>query len=296
MLSESDLKDAVFWACEQEVSAPKPGNVNVISDGHNMVVEDFIKSAHAIAPVMAKPDLTVGERILQSIQATRRVVNCNTNLGIVLLFAPLCQAVQSCETFDELPERLQVVLNNLTVDDAIDCYQAIRLAEAGGLGKQDQQDISAVPTITLLEAMDLAKNRDQIAQQYINNFNTLWDLSLPSLTKAINSGESVEWATAFAYLKLLSKALDSLISRKQSTALATKVSERAKQFVIQIEETGNLDTHFDALSLWDKELKEKAINPGTSADLIAATLLLHRFGRLLSFNEFQYHEAFSGRH
>ncbi|MAX50766.1 MULTISPECIES: triphosphoribosyl-dephospho-CoA synthase [unclassified Methylophaga] len=296
MLSESDLKDAVFWACEQEVSAPKPGNVNVISDGHNMVVEDFIKSAHAIAPVMAKPDLTVGERILQSIQATRRVVNCNTNLGIVLLFAPLCQAVQSCETFDELPERLQVVLNNLTVDDAIDCYQAIRLAEAGGLGKQDQQDISAVPTITLLEAMDLAKNRDQIAQQYINNFNTLWDLSLPSLTKAINSGESVEWATAFAYLKLLSKALDSLISRKQSTALATKVSERAKQFVIQIEETGTVETHFDALTHWDKELKEKAINPGTSADLIAATLLLYKFKQLLSFNEFQYHEAFSGRH
>lgn len=296
MLSESDLKDAVFWACEQEVSAPKPGNVNVISDGHNMVVEDFINSAHAIAPVMAKPDLTVGERILQSIQATRRVVNCNTNLGIVLLFAPLCQAVQSCETFDELPERLQVVLNNLTVDDAIDCYQAIRLAEAGGLGKQDQQDISAVPTITLLEAMDLAKNRDQIAQQYINNFNTLWDLSLPSLTKAINSGESVEWATAFAYLKLLSKALDSLISRKQSTALATKVSERAKQFVIQIEETGTVETHFDALTHWDKELKEKAINPGTSADLIAATLLLYKFKQLLSFNEFQYHEAFSGRH
>ncbi|WP_417511792.1 triphosphoribosyl-dephospho-CoA synthase [Methylophaga sp.] len=296
MLSESDLIDAVFWACEQEVSAPKPGNVNVISDGHNMVVEDFIKSAHAIAPVMAKPDLTVGERILQSIQATRRVVNCNTNLGIVLLFAPLCQAVQSCETFDELPERLQVVLNNLTVDDAIDCYQAIRLAEAGGLGKQDQQDISAVPTITLLEAMDLAKNRDQIAQQYINNFNTLWDLTLPSLTKAINSGESVEWATAFAYLKLLSKALDSLISRKQSTALATKVSERAKQFVIQIEETGNVETHFDALTHWDKELKEKAINPGTSADLIAATLLLYKFKQLLSFNEFQYHEAFSGRH
>jgi len=296
MLSESDLKDAVFWACEQEVSAPKPGNVNVISDGHNMVVEDFIKSAHAIAPVMAKPDLTVGERILQSIQATRRVVNCNTNLGIVLLFAPLCQAVQSCETFDELPERLQVVLNNLTVDDAIDCYQAIRLAEAGGLGKQDQQDISAVPTITLLEAMDLAKNRDQIAQQYINNFNTLWDLTLPSLTKAINSGESVEWATAFAYLKLLSKALDSLISRKQSTALATKVSERAKQFVIQIEETGTVETHFDALTHWDKELKEKAINPGTSADLIAATLLLYKFKQLLSFNEFQYHEAFSGRH
>jgi triphosphoribosyl-dephospho-CoA synthase len=261
-----------------------------------MVMKDFINSAHAIAPIMAKPNLSVGVRILESIQATRCVVSCNTNLGIVLLFAPLCQAVQSCETFDELPERLQVVLNNLTVEDAINCYEAIRMAEAGGLGKQDQQDISAVPTITLLEAMDLAKNYDQIAEQYVNNFKMLWDLSLPSLTKAINSGETVEWATAFAYLKLLSKALDSLISRKQSTALATKVSERAKQFVIQIEETGNLETHFDALTHWDKELKEKAINPGTSADLIAATLLLYKFKQQLSFNEFQYHEAHSGRH
>ena len=160
MLSESAIKDAVFWACEQEVKAPKPGNVNCFSDGHNMASDDFIRSAHAIAPIMAKPGLTVGERILHSVQATREVVDCNTNLGIVLLFAPLCTAVQNSEDFSELPEVLQQVLASLTIEDARLCYQAIRMAEAGGMGKSNEQDIADEPTVTLLQAMEMAQNRD----------------------------------------------------------------------------------------------------------------------------------------
>ena len=88
MLAEKTIEACIIWACEHEVSAPKPGNVNCYSGGHNMQLQDFIKSAHAIAPVMAQKGLSVGELILQGIQGTRTVVSCNTNLGIVLLFAP----------------------------------------------------------------------------------------------------------------------------------------------------------------------------------------------------------------
>ncbi|HEC74617.1 MAG TPA: triphosphoribosyl-dephospho-CoA synthase [Methylophaga aminisulfidivorans] len=296
MLSDSDIEEAVFWACQHEVLAPKPGNVNANSDGHNMEVEDFLKSAKAIAPVMADSTLSVGEKILRSIQSTRAVVNCNTNLGIVLLFAPLCQAAQSCTDMNFFPSKLGRILQILTVQDAILCYEAIRLAEAGGLGESKEQDISAIPTVTLLGAMDMAKSRDLIAQQYVSNFNILWDLTLPALTKARNSGESVEWAAAFAYLKLLSKALDTLIVRKQSIALATTVKERALDFVNQMEQTGHYKSYSTSLNSWDKELKQEAVNPGTSADIIAATLLMYRFEQQLSDKEFQYHEALSGRH
>ncbi|HAD32496.1 MAG TPA: triphosphoribosyl-dephospho-CoA synthase, partial [Methylophaga sp.] len=110
MLAEQQIADSVRWACEQEVNAPKPGNVNVWSDGHNMAVQDFLSSAAAIAPVMAQPNLKVGERILQSIKATRKVVDCNTNLGIVLLFAPLCDAIQRCSSFDQLSSELEKTL------------------------------------------------------------------------------------------------------------------------------------------------------------------------------------------
>jgi len=284
MLSESDIKNAVFWACQQEVMAPKPGNVNCFSDGHNMAVRDFIKSAEAIAPIMARPGLSVGERILQSIQATRKVVDCNTNLGIVLLFAPLCTAIQQCDDFSELPKTLQYILASLTIEDAHLCYQAIRMAEAGGMGQTAEQDLSEEPTVTLLEAMEMAKKRDQIALQYVNNFKDLWQLSLPALTNALNSGESVEWATAFAYLKLLSAAPDSLICRKHSVELANAVTEKAKQLVFQMNKNSTLDAYLTELTAWDKELKQKAINPGTSADLIATTLLIHAFQKKLSLH------------
>jgi triphosphoribosyl-dephospho-CoA synthase len=244
-----------------------------------MAVEDFIRSARAIAPVMAEPGLTVGERILKSVKATRDVVNCNTNLGIVLLFAPLCSAVRNCDSFKQLPAALSAVLAQLTVDDARHCYQAIRMAEAGGLGNSAEQDIRQTPSVTLLQAMELARDRDQIALQYVSNFNTLWQLGLPALTNSLNSGESVEWATAFAYLKLLSDAPDSLICRKQNPELATAVTNKAKQLVFQMNKNSKLNTYSAQLTAWDIELKQKSINPGTTADLVAATLLLCAFER-----------------
>ena len=215
MLSTNIIQDCILWACEQEVSAPKPGNVNCLSDGHNMQVDDFINSAHAIAPVMSQPDISVGERILQAITATRSVVDCNTNLGIVLLFAPLCVAIQHCKNFEQLPKALEQVLKDLTIDDAKLCYQAIRLAEAGGMGEIKQHDIQSAPTITLKQAMEIAKKRDSIARQYVNNYDEILNIGLPNLTSAINCGESVEWATTFAYLKLLSSIPDTLVIRKQ---------------------------------------------------------------------------------
>lgn len=279
MLSEDEIRQAVFWACEQEVMAPKPGNVNCFSDGHNMAVQDFIRSANAIAPVMAQPGLSVGQRILRAVEATRQVVDCNTNLGIVLLFAPLCSAVEHCERFEQLRDALSAVLAQLSVDDARRCYQAIRLAEAGGLGSSTEQDINEEPSVTLLNAMELARDRDQIALQYVSNFNTLWQVGLPALTNSLNSGESVEWATAFAYLKLLSDAPDSLICRKQNRETATAVTNKAKQLVFQMNKNSKLNTYSAQLTAWDIELKQKSINPGTTADLVAATLLLCAFDR-----------------
>ncbi|MCX4192649.1 triphosphoribosyl-dephospho-CoA synthase [Methylophaga sp. OBS1] len=284
MLSESEIADSVFWACEKEVRAPKPGNVNCFSDGHNMAVDDFIRSARAIAPVMAQPGLTVGARILAAITATRQVVDCNTNLGIVLLFAPLCCAVEQSETFDDLTDKLRTTLQNLTVEDARLTYQAIRMAEAGGLGRHQEQDISGDPSVTLLQAMKMAAERDQIALQYVSNFSTLWEIGLPGLTSALNSGESVEWAAAFAYLKLLSELPDSLICRKQSREQAIAVTKKAKQLVFEMNKNSTLNAYSNQLTAWDKELKQNAINPGTTADLVAATLLLHAFQRRLSAN------------
>lgn len=284
MLSVEKIQQCVLWACKMEVSAPKPGNVNCFSDGHNMQVQDFLASAQAIAPIMSQTDLPVGEMILQAITATRTVVDCNTNLGIVLLFAPLCIAIQSCQKFEQLPNALNQVLQNLTVNDAQTCYQAIRLAEAGGLGESDQQDIQSVPTVTLRQAMEIAQKRDSIAKQYLNNYDEIFNIGLPNLTAAINCGESVVWATAFAYLNLLSRVPDTLVCRKQSMEHAREVAVQAERLIYKTMENNRLSDFEADIIAWDNTLKKKAINPGTTADLSATTLLLFAFQQELSSN------------
>jgi triphosphoribosyl-dephospho-CoA synthase len=277
MLSPEDIANAVVWACEHEVNAPKPGNVNCFSGGHDMQVQDFLLSAKAIANPMSDASLSVGEKILASVKATRTVVNCNTNLGIVLLFAPLCKAVEQCQHFSELSIQLSKVMSALTVEDAIYCYQAIEMAEAGGLGDVEDQDISTTPSVTLLDAMKMAKNRDTIAKQYTNNYEEIYHFGLSSLTHAINCGETVEWGSAFAYLTMLASVPDTLIGRKQSQEQAEAVSQKAKTLVEKVNNFNMLSNLESDLIAWDNELKQQAINPGTTADMTAAALLLFRF-------------------
>lgn len=285
MLDQASLSNSIVWACTTEVAAPKPGNVNNFSDGHGMSVQQFIDSAHAIAPILSDPQLSIGQMILSAVKATRDVAGCNTNLGIILLFAPLCKAIQQTQQIDQLPKQLAITLDKLDIDDAKKAYQAIRLAQAGGLGQSDQQDIYNEPTVSLKQAMFMAKNRDNIALQYSNNYQQIFQISLVNLTKMINSGESVEWAIAFAYLKLLANMPDSLICRKQGLECANKVKEKAETIVTKVNKNNLLSQFETDITLWDKELKQKAINPGTTADMAAATLLIYAFSQALSSTE-----------
>src|SRR5438876_739889 len=80
-------------ACVLEATARKPGNVHRFMDFADTSYLDFLLSAAAIAPVMERAvGRPVGETVLEAIRATRRVTSANTNLGIVLLLAPLAAA------------------------------------------------------------------------------------------------------------------------------------------------------------------------------------------------------------
>src|SRR5207248_1102145 len=108
----------------------------------------------------------VGDTILDCIRATRRVTNVNTNLGIVLLLAPLA----SVQPGLDLRGGVMRVLMRLDVADARAAYEAIRRAQPGGLGTVPEQDVIGDPTVTLREAMALAADRDLVARQYVNDF------------------------------------------------------------------------------------------------------------------------------
>lgn len=247
-------------ACFWEVTACKPGNVHRYCDFHDVTYLDFILSASAIAPVLETASgRGVGETIYRCIEATRELTATNTNLGIVLLLAPLAI------THERAP--LREVLHNLTIDDAAWTYKAIRLAQPGGMGKVEDQDVADEPTQTLLEVMQLAADRDGVARQYTNGFEQIFDEGVPLLVDKCQQEADLETAIISSYLHLLERHPDTLIARKRGIEEAEEVSRRAGQLL------SGEDPDWDAFDAWLREEKHSR-NPGTTADLITASLFV----------------------
>lgn len=288
--SRTIVEDAVRSACIVEIGALKPGNVSVHSEGHGMRVSDFVRSAYAIAPILSAPMLTVGERILGAIRATRRVTQTNTNLGIVLLCAPLAHAALEAERNVPLRLALEQTLARLDRRDARLAYRAIRLAGAGHLGTVNGADISeSDPDVTLLVAMQMAADRDAIAAQYTNNFADVFELALPGIEQGMERWEHEEWATVLAYLRVLSAMPDTLVIRKFGPQVAAEVRTQAARLSKLISLPGaNPMSLSQSLKEFDETLKRRGINPGTSADLTVAALMIRRLQQYEQHIELRY--------
>ena len=249
-------------ACILEVTARKPGNVHRFADFDDCTYLDFVLSAGAIAgPLDRAAQIGVGAAVLEAIEATRRVVATNTNLGMVLLLAPLAAVPEG------IPLRLglESVLAGMTIDDAKAVYEAIRLARPGGIGTVAAQDVAAEPTVTLREAMALAADRDAIARQYANGYVEVFDETLTVLVGAILGGRPLETAILQAFLTLLAKVPDTLIARKRGPEVALQASRHAAEAL----QTGAI-APLDAWLRGDGHAR----NPGATADLLTAALYI----------------------
>ncbi len=264
---------AYLAACELELQAFKPGNVSVYAPGHDMTVEDFRRSAEASAPLLIDPALSLGEKIYRAIEATRTAVGCNTNLGIVLLAAPLIQAAQAAHPAETLRSALNRVLRTTTCDDAAWAYRAIALAAPGGLGEAAKQDVRDTPTVTLLEAMRLAEERDRIAYQYTHGYKEVFDFAIPSYHTWLSRCGNEAWAAAAVFLRLLQRLPDSHIERKFGIRHTGMVAARMAELETAWSLAVSPDEALDAFHAADSELKARGINPGTTADLTVTCLL-----------------------
>jgi triphosphoribosyl-dephospho-CoA synthase len=264
------LQQAFLAACELDVTALKPGNVRAGMPAHGMSAEDLVRSAHACAPALCERAASTGQRVLEAIRRTQQVVRCNTNLGIVLLAAPLCRAAEGA---GDLRTTLVQQLERLDRQDAVLVYQAIRLARPGGMGTSDRHDLSEEPRVTLLEAMREAEARDSIARQYVQGFRDVFDLGLAHWHDALARFGDEGWAATQVYLVYLSTWPDSLIERKFGIATAQAVSARARELQSQLRSYLHAKDRDLKLLAWDQELRRAGLNPGTSADLTVATAL-----------------------
>jgi triphosphoribosyl-dephospho-CoA synthase len=298
-------------ACLIEVSAPKPGNVSPGRPFPDATYEDFLASAAAIgAPLAAAGCQPLGSTIRQAVEATARWVRSNTNLGIILLLAPLARA--ACVVQDSHDEAgtdavtggssrgfsqggssgylrgsipadlhraaVRKVLTESTVADARDVYAAIRLAAPGGLGRVATQDVATDPDATLLEVMRLAAHRDGVAREYATAFETTFEVGAPALARARLDGLSWEDAVVETFLRLLAGVADTHIVRRGGEALGEEVSRRARAVL----DAGGVRSTAgrSALEAMDKSLRDSRhlANAGTTADLTAAAVFVVLLG------------------
>ncbi len=280
-MQQEVLQRAYLEACALDVEAFKPGNVSVYSSGHGMCADDFYRSAQASAPFVCDPSLALGERIYRAVEAAYRVVGCNTNLGIVLLAAPLIKAVQDGCT-GSVRERLSQILADSTREDAAWVYRAIRLVSPGGLGRVEAEDVRRPPSVSLFEAMQLAKDYDRIAFNYAFSYRDIYESAIPGYHDAVSRWEDERLVAVATFVALLRRIPDTHVERKFGRRYTWMIQARMASLERQLSQATDFGQILPQIREVDAQFKRMGINPGTTADLTVATLLAVRLEKLTS--------------
>lgn len=272
-MNHPSLSQCAQMACLLEICATKPGNVHRAADFEDVGFPQFALSAVAIGPMIeavANQSMRLGEAILHAVQATRQFVDSNTNLGLILLLMPLARVPRDRSIGDRIAE----VLTDLNADDAHNVYEAIRIAQPGGLGKVEQGDVHQQPPPDLIWAMRQAAQRDRIAYQYAHNFVDICEPLSTWFLECLHSHKSVQTAIIHMYLQQLASVPDTLIARKCGDRVANECASRAASVLAVGPPDSEL--YWQAVADLDFWLRSDGHqrNPGTTADLVAATLFV----------------------
>ncbi len=287
-----------------EVSAyPKPGNVHRTADFTETRYEHFLASAVALKPSLRHAaqrgvlssqgdigvsELEIGQVIKDAVEQVKAWQSGgNTLLGTIILLTPIAAAAGITLTeerfsISRLRKNLKLTVESTTPNDAINVYDAISIAEPGGLGKAPRFDVTDLASkqeilednVSLFDVFKISSSWDSISSEWVNNYSTTFDLGYPYFANTLEKVNDVNKATVHTFLKILSEVPDTLIARKLGSTKAKKISVQAKQVL----EAGALATQKgrEKLFQFDKKLRdaEHRLSPGTTADLTAAVLAI----------------------
>jgi triphosphoribosyl-dephospho-CoA synthase len=286
-----------------EVSIQKPGNVGFESSFEGTRVEHFLASAVAVGPAFEEAahrgmEVLEGKRDVTQVGIGELIKACaadvavwqrggNTILGTVMLIVPLAVAAgitpQKKDTFDfsVLRKNLDMIIKSTSALDSVHLYEAVDIANPSGLGKAQDLDVSdpnskkqlMEKNVGLFDVFKLAQSYDDICYEWVMNYPITFDLAYPYLKQQLIN-KSLKVAVVHTFLKILSIRPDTFITRKVGKEKALEISAEAKKVL----ERGGLETTEGKKSLdaFDKKLRSSSnkCNPGTTADLTAATLAL----------------------
>jgi triphosphoribosyl-dephospho-CoA synthase len=289
-----------------EINAPKPGNVHRNANFHKTNYEQFLASAVAAVPsfkIATMQGVKVAERKISPSQVgLGRIIKDvierinawqhggNTLLGTIILLSPIAVATgktlkENKNTFDlqKLRKNIKAIVTATTPEDAVTLYEAIDIAEPGGLNKAPKFDATKPSSkqellethTTLFDVFKISAEYDSISNEWTNNYSTVFDTGLPFLKKELATKNNINDAIVHTFLKILAENPDTLIARKVGWKKAKEISDQARQ-ILQL---GGSRTNKgkDALAKFDEKLRdsENKLNPGATADLVTATLALH---------------------
>ncbi|HEY0196857.1 MAG TPA: triphosphoribosyl-dephospho-CoA synthase [Methanobacterium sp.] len=277
-----------------EVSGhPKPGNVHRTQDFEDMVFEDFLISGIAVGNIMKKAakcglkyrdkgelyKIRLGELIREAVLETNRWVENNTNLGIIMLLTPLSAAAGNISDFNQLRDKTHELMLATTPQDAVNLYDAINIADAGGMGEREDLDVGNEKAreellekgINMFDVLKISSPWDALAYELTHNMPVSFELGYPTY-KQLKKVHGINRATVQTFLTILASTPDTLISRKYDQSVSSRVKADAKIILDKggiLTEEGRL-----LLSKFDQDLMNKKYNPGTTADLTASSLMI----------------------
>lgn len=275
-----------------EVSGyPKPGNVHRTHDFEDMVFEDFLISGVVIGDTMKEAakrglkyqesvhKIELGKLIKTAVCQTNRWIANNTNLGIVMLLTPIAAAAGMSSDLIQLKINISRIMDGTTPQDAANLYDAINIAEAGGMGERDDLDVGSDSAkdeliekgINMFQVLDISAGWDMLSYELTNGMPISFKTGFP-VFRDVKPVHGTNRATVQTFLAILSKYPDTLISRKYGKKKAEDVSRYAKAV---LDEGGILgDDGFARVTSFDEKLVENKLNPGTTADLTASSIML----------------------
>jgi triphosphoribosyl-dephospho-CoA synthase len=267
-----------------EVSAyPKPGNVSRTHDFVDTRYEHFLSSSVAVYPVLREAAARgrgkgegMGELVRRGVEESIEWQSGgNTHFGALLLLTPLAMAAGACESSDmgEIKRKAEGIMLNTSVDDAVEIYRAFPEAEVKvrrdvpELDVMDEASLKAIKEkkLSLYEILKISASYDLISRELVGGFERTFRYA--RLLRNFAEERSINDAITHAYLRLLSEEEDTFVKMKFGTEKSRYVKERAKEIVRGGYELKEIEE-------FDEELIKEGINPGSTADIMAAALFI----------------------
>jgi triphosphoribosyl-dephospho-CoA synthase len=300
-------------ACLLEVSALKPGNVHRFRDFQDTKFEHFLAGSVALGEPLRKASArgylaAKGRRSLEEIRLGSLIRESvsrsaewhrgrNTHLGIAMLLLPLAAAaghargswLRRCSGHPysgrRMPQFLEEegirssfeeVVRATTYRDTLDLYAALRSLRPSWLGRAENLDVRNAGVdrrireeeLDLYQVMEITRG-DSIAWEWTHRMAISFEIGFPAILRSFQETGDIGQAALTGYFEILSRVPDSLIARKNGREMAEQVTEEARRIL----EDGLDPTRVTA---FDERLRdpENRFNPGTTADLVATSLMI----------------------